>query len=282
MSEDPPSWHAVHHRVNRQPTTAMVPDANAAPHAQDVERALTLLRSGGTSLLARERGHLLPLLACGPRAIHLQCSDGSDTLSLWSLGAREVVGVDFREAMLALARRKAEVLGAPATWHCADVLAPPAELAGTADVVYTGKGALPWIPDLGAWARAVARLLGQGGHLYMFEGHPLNAMWERARATLRLRDDGDYFARASPADGSDPGRFLANAGRTGPAPARSPERQWTLGEVASDLAAAGLTLVRLEEHAEHFWPQFPDVAPEALQRLPHTFSLLARRDPARR
>ncbi len=252
----------------------------AAKYAPDTERDVRLLQSGGTSLLASEIGHLTPLLAHCRRAVHLQCSHGTDTLSLWRLGAREVVGVDFSEAMLALARRKAELLGAPATWHCADVLAPPAELAGTADLVYTGKGALPWIPDLGAWARVVARLLGPGGHLYVFDGHPLNWIWEPERAKPRLRADADYFARAPRVNDDFPGRFLARTALPGQTPARAFERQRTLGEVVSGLAAAGLILLRLEEHPEHFWPQFPDVAPEALRRLPHTFSLLARRGPA--
>jgi hypothetical protein len=182
--------------------------------------------------------------------------------------------------MLALARRKAELLGAPAMWHCADVLSPPAELAGTADLVYTGKGALPWIADLGTWARAVAALLGPGGHLYVFEGHPLNWVWEPERAKLRLRDDSDYFTRTPRVHEDFPDRSLAHTARPGPGSLRAIERQWTLGQVVSELAATGLTLLRLEEHPEHFWPQFPDVAPDALRRLPHTFSLLARRGTA--
>jgi hypothetical protein len=77
-----------------------------------------------------------------------------------------------------------------------------------------------------------------------------------------------------------PDRSLAHTARPGPGSLRAIERQWTLGQVVSELAATGLTLLRLEEHPEHFWPQFPDVAPDALRRLPHTFSLLARRGTA--
>jgi SAM-dependent methyltransferase len=43
---------------------------------------------------------------------------------------------------------------------------------GVADLVYTGKGALIWMPDIGAWAREAARLLRPGGHLFVYEGHP--------------------------------------------------------------------------------------------------------------
>ena len=40
-----------------------------------------------------------PLLGQGGRAVHLQCSHGLDTLSLWRLGAPSVVGLDFSERM---------------------------------------------------------------------------------------------------------------------------------------------------------------------------------------
>ena len=43
-------------------------------------------------------------------------------------------------------------------------LIPAVPLAdATADLVYTGKGALIWMPDLARWADEVARLLRPGG-----------------------------------------------------------------------------------------------------------------------
>lgn len=251
-------------------------DLVAAKYAPELERDVELLRSGGSTLLSPEAEILGPLLReCG-RAIHLQCSHGTDALSLWNLGAREVVGLDLSARMLSLARRKTELLGAPATWHHADVLAPPDALAGTADLVYTGKGALPWVLDLTVWAGVVARLLAPGGHLYVFEGHPLNWVWSPEAADVRLRADGDYFARSARANADFPGRFLERAAAPGAPPARAFERQWTLGEIVTALAGAGLALVRLDEHPEQFWPQFPHVPPDQLRRLPHTFSLLMR------
>jgi SAM-dependent methyltransferase len=255
-------------------------DVVAAKYAPEVERDVELLRSGGTSLLPPELDALTPLARRCGRAIHLQCSHGLDALSLWKLGAREIVGLDLSERMLSLARRKAELLGAPATWHHADVLAPPAELAGTAELVYTGKGALPWVLDLARWAGVVARLLAPGGHVYFFEGHPLNWVWMHQAAELRLRPDGDYFTRSTRVNDDFPGLFLQRAAAEGAGAAQAFERQWTLGEVVSALADAGLVLVRLDEYPEHFWPQFPHVPPDALGRVPHTFSLLMRRPAA--
>jgi SAM-dependent methyltransferase len=255
-------------------------DIVAAKYALEVERDVEMLRSGGTSLLPPELDTLAPLLPHCRRAIHLQCSHGTDALSLWRLGAREVVGIDLSAEMLAQARRKAELLGAPAAWHHADVLAPPAELDGTAELVFTGKGALPWVLDLTAWAAVVARLLAPGGHFYIYEGHPLNWIFDPAAAELRLRNGADYFAQTARANDDFPGLYLERRAPPGAAPAQAFERQWGLGEIVTALVAAGLVVLRLSEHPEHFWPQFPHVAADQLARVPHTFSLLMRK-PAR-
>src|SRR5262249_48209251 len=113
-------------------------DETAAIYERDPERDIARLRAGGSSLLAPERRLLHDLGAWCGRAIHLQCSGGTDTLSLWTQGAAEVVGVDISERMIAVARRKSDALSAPASWHRCDVLETPESLNGTADLVYTG------------------------------------------------------------------------------------------------------------------------------------------------
>jgi hypothetical protein len=54
-------------------------------------------------------------------------------------------------------------------------------------------------------------------------------------------------------------------------------RQWRLGEVMNALVGAGLTLERFEEHPDLFWNQFPHLPEDARRRLPHTYSLLMRK-----
>jgi SAM-dependent methyltransferase len=252
-------------------------DRTASKFASELGADVERLRSGGTSLLPIELDELAPLIGECRRAIHLQCSHGQDALSLWQAGIPEVVGVDFSGQMLDLARRKAEMLGASVTFHESDVLDPPAELVGWADLVYTGKGALPWLPDLNAWAEVVARLLAPGGHLYVFEGHPLNWVWDSEAAKIALQPNARYFEAEPRRNREFPAKYLERATEPGQAVEAAFERQWTLGDVVSAVASAGLRVVRLTEHPDEFWPQFYRLDPGELARLPRSFSLLAER-----
>ncbi|HEY3280868.1 MAG TPA: class I SAM-dependent methyltransferase [Armatimonadota bacterium] len=253
-------------------------DITAAKYEAEAEEGLRLLREGGTSLLSPEQRVLAPLLADCGRAIHLQCAGGTDTLSLWKGGAREVVGLDISEPMLRCARRKAEALGAPALWVRSDVLDAPPDLDGTADLVYTGRGALPWVMDLEAWAATVHRLLKPGGHLFVYEGHPLDWVWDFDAATYTPSpESGGYFAQSPRVDRGWPMPFVAHRDPRPPDDVHAHEHQWTLGQVVTASAAAGLRVMRLEEHPEPYWDQFTNL-PAALQELlPHTFLLLCRK-----
>lgn len=251
-------------------------DLAATKYTPDVAQDVAFLRSGGNNLMEVERRLLGDLSWCR-RAIHLQCSHGLDALSLWKLGAHEVVGIDISRVMLDLARRKSDLLGAPATWIHSNVLTPPVELNGSADLVYTGKGALCWVMDLARWAAVVARLLRPGGRFYVFEGHPLNWVWETEVAEHRLRADGDYFAEAPRTNQDFPAAAIARAVPAGEPPPPAIERQWPLGQVVTSLVQAGLVVEVLEEHPEHFWPQFDQMPQEIAGKLPKTFSLLMRK-----
>src|SRR5687768_10799503 len=88
----------------------------------------------------------------GLRGVHLQCHIGTDTLSLHRLGAR-MTGLDFSGAALLQARGLAERTGAAVDFVEADLYAAPDVLErGAFDLVYTGIGALCWLPDIRRWA----------------------------------------------------------------------------------------------------------------------------------
>jgi SAM-dependent methyltransferase len=257
--------------------TGIAWDVTAAVYERDIERDLALLRAGGHSLQAPELRLLRDLDRWCGRAVHLQCAGGTDTLSLWQLGAAEVVGVDISAKMIAVAEVKSAALGAPARWYCCDVLDTPHELDGVADLVYTGKGALPWMMDIEAWAGVVARLLKPGGRLYVYEGHPLDWVWDMGASTYQLSPQtGDYFSGAVATDRSWPITSDPIREHVDKDSLHVHERQWTLGDIMNGLVAAGLQLERFEEHPDLFWNQFPNLPPDLACRLPHTYSLLMR------
>jgi SAM-dependent methyltransferase len=259
--------------------TGVTWNVTAAIYARDEEADIAMLRSGGNSLLPPEHRFLHDLDTWCGRAIHLQCAGGTDTLSLWRMGAAEVVGVDISEGMIAVARRKSAALGASARWFCADILDTPHELDQTADLVYTGRGALPWMLDLRAWAAVVARLLKPGGRMYIFEGHPLDWVWDMDAPMYQLSArTGSYFSEQVVTDRGWPIFSNPVQGHAAKEQLHVHERQWTLGTIMNSLVAAGLRLEHFEEHPDLFWNQFPNLPKELADRLPHTFSLLMRKE----
>ncbi len=246
-----------------------------AKYEAEMEEHIEFLRAGGHTLLDPELEALRPHLLRA-RVVHLQCSHGLDALGLLNLGAGFVTGIDISPAMIRQAQRKASALGRSATFVCADVLEVPARFNGSADIVYTGKGALPWIMDLTAWAKVVARLLRPGGRVFIFEGHPLDALWEREANLLELRQDAGYFDTVPRENPGFPAQVVER--ELGPQGPRLLERFWTPGEVITSLLSAGLTLELFQAHPLLFWKQFPRWSEELIARLPHSYSVLAVRE----
>ena len=105
--------------------------------------------------------------------VHLQCHLGTDTLS-WARHGARVVGLDFSPAAIEAATQLAIDCAIDAEFVCSDVYDAPDALDGRSfDIVYTGIGALGWLPDLNEWARVVHGLLRPGGTLYLVEIHPI-------------------------------------------------------------------------------------------------------------
>ncbi len=64
-----------------------------------------------------------------------------------------------------------------AWWTTSDVHDSVAAVDGrTFDLVYTGKGARCWLPDMTRWAGVMWELGRPDGQLYLSEFHPLRAV----------------------------------------------------------------------------------------------------------
>lgn len=195
----------------------------------------------------------LPLLGdmAGVDMVHLQCHIGSDTISLHRLGAK-VTGLDFSPAALGVAAALAADCGAAIDWVEAELYDAVRALGPERfDVVYTGIGALCWLPDIVGWARVVAALLRPGGRLFLREGHPM--LWSLADP----RDDGllvvahPYFEVPGGTLFSEEFSYVEHDGVIA-----SPDQicfNHGLGEILTALAAAGLPLDSLTEHTSVPW-----------------------------
>ncbi|WP_218026788.1 class I SAM-dependent methyltransferase [Nocardia inohanensis] len=230
-------------------------DQRAPLHAASADYALEQFERDPSFLSAVVRFDL-PLLGDirGRRAVHLQCHIGTDTLSLARLGAT-VTGLDFSHASIAEARKLAELTGTAIDYVEADVY-DAVEVLGASefDLVYTGVGALCWLPDIRRWAETVAGLLRPGGRLFITEGHP--ALWSIDES----RTDGlvigfPYFETADPMVWNDAGTYVDTPG----ALTATTTHEWNhgLGEIVGALIAADLTITGLVEHRSIPWNALP-------------------------
>jgi hypothetical protein len=120
-------------------------------HVREYDELLEEARTG-ESLAACEREILEPVLRRSPLVVHLQSGHGLDDITIVRAGARRVVGVDYSQVAASAATRRARELGVMCDYVVAE-LPPAPQRTGCADLVYTGKGALIWMPDIRAWAR---------------------------------------------------------------------------------------------------------------------------------
>ncbi|KAK5049336.1 hypothetical protein LTR84_004265 [Exophiala bonariae] len=154
-------------------------DARAEAHAQSAMYNLAAYRADTNYISDIVRFDLprLPPLQ-DMRIVHLQCHIGTDTLSLARLGAASVTGLDFSPESLKQARLLADSVPDPSGWKVSyvqgDVYDSVALLGREAfDLVFTGIGALCWLPSVERWANVVADLLKPGGRFFIREGHPI-------------------------------------------------------------------------------------------------------------
>jgi len=184
--------------------------------------------------------------------VHLQCHLGTDTLS-WAGRGAQVVGLDFSEPALETARALADDLGLAdrAEFVHANVFDAVNALDGrTFDVVYTGIGALTWLPDIERWAEVAAALVKPGGVLYVVEIHPFLWPWsDSSEPELEFPYFGDV--ESSDASGSYTDVTLDTRHN------HVFEHNWAMGPVLTAVIKAGLVIELVAEHdigVEQKWP----------------------------
>jgi len=199
----------------------------------EIHRRRARAPAGGLGIPEQIR-ELLPLVE-RKHVRHLQCGTGESTADLVELGAL-VSAVDISAEALDAARKRAPDVA----YVHADVQELPLEIRrGRFDLVFTGEGVLVSLQDLDAWATGIASALKPGGHLLLYDTHPI------ARCLDPLghwRDD--YFDE-------------------------SIEQHWQLGQIVEALAGAGLQLTHLAEFQTLYKWLHRD------RRVPWDFALVA-------
>jgi SAM-dependent methyltransferase len=234
-------------------------------------------KAGRDPLGPFEPGELGPVE--GRTMAHLQCHFGLDSLGWARRGAR-VSGLDFSQPAVDAASGLASELGLGAEFVCADVYdADEAFGRRRFEIVYTGGGALNWLPDVERWAAVAAGLLEPDGIFYLVEFHPLTFAFADDDLTLEY----DYFLRAEGEVIEDEGGSYADL-KAKTVHNRTLEWQHPLGDVVSALIGAGLRLEFLHEHnysPSQRWPFLERLGshhfrfPEGKPRLPLMYSLRA-------
>jgi SAM-dependent methyltransferase len=258
-------------------------NSRVAAHAASLDYGLAQFRDDPTHLsdVVRFDQQRLGEIS-GVRGVHLQCHIGTDTVSLARLGAT-MTGLDLSAPALEVARRLARDAGADMefvqahTFDALDVLQ-----SGTFDLVYTGIGALNWLPDIRRWAAVVAGLLRPGGRFFMREGHPMLWSLADARPDGLLSVEYPYFETEGVAFGGT-GTYVETSEELG--------FGWTvefnhgLSEIMNALINEGMMISGFDEHDSVPWVALADQM-ESIgggefrltnqpERLPHTYTLQA-------
>ncbi|WP_459720323.1 class I SAM-dependent methyltransferase [Actinophytocola sp. KF-1] len=223
----------------------------------------------------------------GVDLLHLQCHLGVETIALARRGAR-VVGLDISGESVVQARSVAARHGVDIEYVQGNVYDALDVLGGrTFDRIYTGKGALCYLPDLDLWADVVSRLLRPGGTFYVVEFHPLLYSLgvvppADGSQELLLRDD---FLSGRGAEERD-ATYTYTDGPPLTEARVAYEWRHEVAAVVNALIGAGLVIERLRETSKLPWPRWEGMVqdddgwfrlPDDAPRIPLLYAVSARR-----
>ncbi|SEO96328.1 class I SAM-dependent methyltransferase [Trujillonella endophytica] len=176
--------------------------------------------------------HLLGDVA-GRRVLEIGC--GSAPCSRWLRRAgADVLALDLSAGMLARAAQLNRATGVPAPLLQADVGALPVR-DRSVDVVCSAFGGLPFVADVGAALREVARVLRPGGRFVASVNHPMRWPLPDSPDPADLTVTSSYFDRTPYVETDDDGR------------ATYVEHHRTIGDWVRAVVGAGLVLDDLVE-----------------------------------
>ncbi|WP_235848302.1 class I SAM-dependent methyltransferase [Litchfieldia alkalitelluris] len=181
------------------------------------------------------------------RVIHLLGSNGVKGVAMALLGA-DVTIVDFSKENQKYAKEVAKAADSRLNYILSDALSLPMYNVGEFDIVLMELGVLHYFVDLKSLAVLIRDLLNENGKFILHEFHPISTKLITSSGK-KHKVTGNYF---------DPSIKTLDVAFTKHMPeenkqdlAKVYQRQWTIGEVVTILADAGLFIEVLEEEPNH-------------------------------
>ncbi|MFO2463541.1 class I SAM-dependent methyltransferase [Pseudomonas sp. 15FMM2] len=256
VSSNRDAWNesAAYHRGNDTWQTLL--DSVAKPEFSCLDSTLTaLLRQVGVQ---------------GKNVVQLGCNNGRECLSLYSLGASHVVGVDQSAAFLQQARELASLSPHSPEFIETDIHQLPDLLYGRFDMALITIGVLNWMPDVAQAMACIANTLKAGATLVIYETHPLLEVFDPEAANPMLPSS-SYFRR-------EPfvlQQALTYQGETKNSVATSYWFVHTLGDIVNAAIAAGLRITHLREYPHSNREDLYDQYENQPAQLPMCYTLTA-------
>ncbi|MCQ2009131.1 MAG: methyltransferase domain-containing protein [Sporolactobacillus sp.] len=232
-------------------------DADQNGHAWNSEAYQAWVNRFGTPEQAAEKikenpiaklGSLAPYLndIQGKTVINLLGSHGSKALALALMGAQITV-VDISSENAAYAKNVAAALNVPLNYIISDVLQLPIDQHKEKyDKVLMELGILHYFIDLEPLAELVFSILKPGGQFLIQEFHPVSTKLVTTRGKRQIVF-GNYFDQSLHTRQVAFSKHLSHRENENEAPRTVFLREWTLGEIVTAFAQAGLVVQRLDE-----------------------------------
>lgn len=133
----------------------------------------------------------------GKHVAQLNCNNGKELVSIERLGAAQTTGFDISQKFIQQAVQLSEAAGTHCRFVCSNVYDISAEEFARYDLVVITAGALCFMPDLEKYFAIAQQLLKPGGHISIFESHPVTDMYvlDRDRGDEPLSMVHSYFDR---------------------------------------------------------------------------------------
>ncbi|MDF1750493.1 MAG: class I SAM-dependent methyltransferase [Alphaproteobacteria bacterium] len=208
----------------------------------------------------------------GRSVVQVCCNNGREVLSLRSHGVTRALGLDQSQAFIAQAEELNQIAKTDFEFLCADVYDLPSNLAQQFDIALITIGVLNWMPDLPRFFEVVAGLLAPGGHLVIYETHPILDMFEPT-SDKPFEVANSYFRK-------DPYVDTAAIVYEGEQVDAVSESYWfphTIGDVLNGCIAAGLQIAQFKEYPHSNREVEYDIYDGHNQQVPMCFTLIGRK-----